>query len=89
MEENQRLKFRHKEELKDHELSTTREIHRLKESSQTTEESLKEQVTKLEAIRTGLERVSLLISLSLVDRLILSSSQRKSMLLNQLYQHRN
>lgn len=64
LEENQRLKFRHREELKDHELSSTREIQRLKESSQTTEETLKEQVSKLETIRTGLERVSLIVHVS-------------------------
>lgn len=64
LEENQRLKFRHKEELKDHELSSTREMQRLKESSQSIEETLKEQVTKLEGVRTGLERVrSILLSI--------------------------
>ncbi len=55
--ENQRLKLKHKEELKDQELINTRELHRLKESHQTTEENLKEQLTKLETIRTTLERV--------------------------------
>lgn len=67
LEENQRLKFRHREELKDHELSSTREIQRLKESSQTTEETLKEQVSKLETIRTGLERVSLIVHVSSIE----------------------
>ena len=67
MEENQRSKFRHKEELKDHELSSTREIQRLKEFSQTSEGTLKEQVTKLEAIRTGLERVSLIVRVSSIE----------------------
>ncbi len=56
-DENQRLKLKHKEDLKDQELTNTRELHRLKESHQNTEGNLKEQVTKLEAIRTTLERV--------------------------------
>lgn len=43
--------------MKDHELTTTRETQRLKESYETREQSLKEQVTKLENIRTALERV--------------------------------
>ena len=61
-DENQRLKFKHKEELKDQELAHTREVHRLKESHQTTEDNLKEQLTKLETIRTTLERVGTLLS---------------------------
>ncbi len=43
--------------MKDQELNNTRELHRLKESHQITEENLKEQLTKLETIRTTLERV--------------------------------
>ncbi|UJR31284.1 hypothetical protein I4U23_018784 [Adineta vaga] len=54
--ENQRLKLKHKEDLKDHEISSSRDIQRLKESFITTEESLKEQINKLETIRTTLER---------------------------------
>ncbi|CAF3525778.1 unnamed protein product [Rotaria sp. Silwood1] len=55
-DENQRLKLKHKEDLKDHELISTRDIQRLKESYETTQQSLKEQITKLENIRTTLER---------------------------------
>ncbi|CAF0808025.1 unnamed protein product [Rotaria sordida] len=55
-DENQRLKLKHKENLKDYELSSTRNIQRLKESYETTQQNLKEQITKLETIRTTLER---------------------------------
>ncbi|CAF2635086.1 unnamed protein product, partial [Rotaria sp. Silwood2] len=55
-DENQRLKLKHKEDLKDHELTSTRDIQRLKESYETTQQNLKEQITKLENIRTTLER---------------------------------
>lgn len=56
-DENQRLKLKHKEDLKDHELRSLREIQRVKESHETTEQNQKEQITKLENIRTTLERV--------------------------------
>ena len=56
-DENQRLKLKHKEEMKDAELIHTREIQRLNESHLTSEQTLKDQVNKLEMIRTSLERV--------------------------------
>jgi len=56
-DENQRLKLKHKEDLKDHELIANRDIQRLKEAHISTEQTLKEQITKLENIRTSLERV--------------------------------
>ncbi len=56
-DENQRLKLKHKEDLKDHELISNRDIQRLKEAHLSTEQTLKEQITKLENIRTTLERV--------------------------------
>ena len=55
--ETQRLKLKHKEDLKDQESTSSREIQRLKESFIATEQNLKEQITKLENIRTTLERV--------------------------------
>ncbi|CAF1110582.1 unnamed protein product [Rotaria sordida] len=55
-DENQRLKLKHKEELKDQELITNRDLQRLKEAHLSTEQTLKEQITKLENIRTSLER---------------------------------
>ncbi len=58
-DENQRLKLKHKEDIKDHELITNRDIQRLKEAHLSTEQTLKEQITKLENIRTSLERVEL------------------------------
>jgi len=58
-DENQRLKLKHKEDIKDHELITNRDIQRLKEAHISTEQTLKEQITKLENIRTSLERVEL------------------------------
>ncbi|CAF0860113.1 unnamed protein product [Adineta ricciae] len=54
--ETQRLKLKHKEDLKDQESTSLREIQRLKESFTATEQNLKEQITKLENIRTTLER---------------------------------
>lgn len=57
--ENQRLKLKYKEDIKDHELTASRDAQRLKESYQTTEQNQKEQITKLENIRTTLERVKL------------------------------
>ncbi|CAF3646908.1 unnamed protein product [Adineta steineri] len=54
--ENQRLKSKHKEDLKDCELTNSRDNQRLKESYETTQQNLKEQITKLENIRTALER---------------------------------
>jgi phage terminase Nu1 subunit (DNA packaging protein) len=56
-DENQRLKFKHKEDLKDQELIAKRDIKRLEEAHLSTEQTLKEQLTKLENIRTSLERV--------------------------------
>lgn len=56
-DENQRLKLKHKEDLKDRELTSIREIQRLKESHSTAEQSLKDQITQLESMRTSLERV--------------------------------
>lgn len=56
-DENQRLKVKHKEDLKDHEVTTNRDIQRLKEAHASTEQAMKEQITKLENIRTSLERV--------------------------------
>jgi hypothetical protein len=65
-DENQRLKSKHKEDLKDHELMTNRDIQRLKDAHLSAEQTLKEQITKLESIRTSLERVErLLFSLDL------------------------
>ncbi|CAF3041578.1 unnamed protein product [Rotaria sp. Silwood2] len=55
-DENQRLKLTHKEDSKDQELRTNRDIQRLKEAHSSTEQTLKEQITKLENIRTSLER---------------------------------
>ncbi|CAF1479544.1 unnamed protein product [Didymodactylos carnosus] len=55
-DENQRLKAKHKEELKDFELITTRDLHRLKEEYGTNEQILKDQLIKLETIRSTLER---------------------------------
>ncbi|CAF1332763.1 unnamed protein product [Adineta ricciae] len=55
-EEIQRLKFKHKEDLKDQELIANRDVQRLKEAHASAEQTLKEQVTKLENIRTSLER---------------------------------
>ncbi|CAF3603559.1 unnamed protein product [Rotaria sp. Silwood1] len=55
-DENQRLKLKQKEDLKDRELITNRDIQRLKEAHSSTEQTLKEQLTKLENIRTSLER---------------------------------
>ena len=57
-EENQRLKTRHKEDLKDQELKSSREIQRLKDSHLSAEQTWKEQISKLESIRMSLERVS-------------------------------
>jgi hypothetical protein len=62
-DDNQRLKLKHKEDLKDHELITTRDIQRLKDAHISTEQTLKEQITKLESIRTSLERVWVFILL--------------------------
>jgi hypothetical protein len=56
-DENQRLKLKHKEDLKDQEVIANRDIQRLKEAHISTEQTLKEQITKLENIRTSLERV--------------------------------
>jgi hypothetical protein len=56
-DENQRLKVRHKEDLKDHELTTNREIQRLKDAHLSAEQTLKDQMAKLESIRASLERV--------------------------------
>ena len=44
-DENQRLKLKHKEDLKDHELTTNRDIQRLKEAHSSTEQTIKEQKT--------------------------------------------
>jgi predicted transcriptional regulator len=62
-DENQRLKSKHKEDLKDHELNANRNIQRLKDTHLSTEQTLKEQITKLENIRTSLERVKRSFSL--------------------------
>ena len=51
------MKLKLKEEFKEQELIHTRELQRLKESYQITEDNLKEQINKLENIRTTLERV--------------------------------
>lgn len=56
-DENQRLKLKHKEEMKEQELIHQRELQRLKESVSASEENFKEQIHKLESIRTTLERV--------------------------------
>ena len=48
--------------MKDHELRSARDIQRLKESHEIEERDLKQQVTKLETIRTALERVNLIIN---------------------------
>ena len=56
-DENQRLKAKNKEDLNDQELLSNRNIQRLKEAHLSTEQTLKEQITKLESIRTSLERV--------------------------------
>lgn len=56
-DENQRLKAKQKEDLNDQELLTNRNIQRLKEAHLSSEQTLKEQITKLESIRTSLERV--------------------------------
>lgn len=56
-DEIQRLKLKHKEDLKDHELIVNRDIQRLKEAHISTEQTLKEQISKLENIRASLERV--------------------------------
>ena len=59
-EDNQRLTIKHKEDLKDHELSANRDKQRLTDAHLSTEQMLKEQITKLENIRTSLERVKIL-----------------------------
>ena len=56
-DENQRLKTRHKEDLKDHELTSNREVQRLKDAHLSAEQTLKDQLAKLESIRASLERV--------------------------------
>lgn len=56
--ENQRLKLQHKEDLKDQQLISDRETQRLKETYLSNEQTLKEQISKLENIRTSLERVN-------------------------------
>jgi hypothetical protein len=58
-DENQRLKIKHKEDLKDHELAANRDTQRLTDAHLSTEQMLKEQITKLENIRTSLERVKI------------------------------
>ncbi|CAF2111165.1 unnamed protein product [Rotaria magnacalcarata] len=55
-DEIQRLKLKHKEDLKDHELVANRDIQRLKEAHTASEQTLKEQLSKLENIRITLER---------------------------------
>lgn len=55
-DENQRTKLKHKEEIKDQQLSHQREIQRLKETFSSNEQNFKEQIQNLETIRTGLER---------------------------------
>lgn len=51
------MKLKHREELKDAELSHQREIQRLTETFSSSELILKDQINKLETIRTTLERV--------------------------------
>ena len=58
-EENQRLKQRHNEELREQEMKTNRDLQRMKETHLSDQQTLKEQMTKLESIRTSLERVKL------------------------------
>ncbi|UJR15397.1 hypothetical protein I4U23_002345 [Adineta vaga] len=55
-DEIQRLKSKHKEELKDHELIASRDLQRAKEANVSSEQTFKEQITKLDSIRTSLER---------------------------------
>ncbi|CAF3514740.1 unnamed protein product [Adineta steineri] len=55
-DENERLKLKHKEDLKDNELILNRDVQRLKEAHVSTEQTFKEQMNKLENIRTSLER---------------------------------
>jgi hypothetical protein len=52
------MKFKHKDNLKDQELTHTREIQRYKEAYVTMEQNLKEQLAQSEAMRTIFERVS-------------------------------
>jgi len=61
-DENQRLKLQHKEDLKDHQLIADRESQRLKQTHLSNEQTSKEQISKLENIRTGLERVKLIFN---------------------------
>ena len=56
-EETQRLKLKHKEDLKDQELIASRDLQRVKEAHTSAEQTWKEQMVKLENIRTALERV--------------------------------
>jgi hypothetical protein len=62
-DENQRLILKHKEDIKDHELKANRDAQRLKDAHLSTEQALKEQITKLENIRTSLEHVEIFIHL--------------------------
>lgn len=56
-EDNQRLRSRHIEELKEREQKASRDEQRSIEAQKATENSLREQIRKLETIRTSLERV--------------------------------
>ena len=79
-DENQRLKLKHKEEIKDQQLTHQRELQRLKETVSFTEQNFKEQIHQLETIRTSLERVKtflLLFSLSIVNKKIFSFERQK------------
>lgn len=68
-DENQRTKLKHKEEIKDQQLSHQREIQRLKETFSSNEQNFKEQILNLETIRTGLERVKTLDEFFLQQRI--------------------
>ncbi len=69
-DENQRLKLKHKEDLKDHDLISNRDTQRLKEAHLSTEQTSKEQITKLENIRTSLERVYTSLFFYLINSLL-------------------
>ena len=56
-EEIQRLKVKHQEDLKDREMKANREGQRLQDAHASNEQMMKDQLSKLENIRTSLERV--------------------------------
>lgn len=60
-EEIQRLKQKHQDDLKDFEFKANRERQRVQDAHASSEQTLRDQLSKLENIRSALERVSALL----------------------------